>query len=101
MLSPGLGDSPAQRSGALRRLGAIPHLTVTENVPLNRLTRFELGGPASLLVDAATEDALIAALQVIRESGACWTLIGGGSNLVVDDAGFAGVVVRYTGSQIE
>ena len=85
----------------LSRLRAIPHLSVSENVPLSRLTRFELGGPASLLVDASTTDALIHAIEVIRESGARWTLIGGGSNLVVDDSGFAGVVVRFTGSRIE
>jgi UDP-N-acetylmuramate dehydrogenase len=41
------------------------------------------------------------AIEVIRESGTHWTLIGGGSNLVVDDAGFPGAVVRYTGSRIE
>ncbi len=85
----------------LSRLRAIPHLTVSENVPLSQLTRFELGGPAALLVDASTADALICAIEVIRKSGARWTLIGGGSNLVVDDSGFNGVVVRYVGSRIE
>src|SRR5580693_3603632 len=85
----------------LSRLRAIPHLTVSENVPLSPLTRFELGGPAALLVDASTAEALMQAIEVIRESGTHWTLIGGGSNLVVDDAGFPGAVVRYTGSRIE
>jgi len=84
----------------LSRLLAIPHLKVSENVPLSRLTRFELGGPAAFLADASTEDALIRALEVVRESGVGWTLIGGGSNLVVDDAGFDGVVLRYVGSDI-
>src|SRR3954471_24164807 len=85
----------------LSRLLAIPHLAVSENVPLSRLTRFELGGAAAVLVDASTEEALMQVLDVIQESGACWTLIGGGSNLVVDDAGYPGVVLRYTGSHIE
>jgi UDP-N-acetylmuramate dehydrogenase len=88
-------------SDALCRLSAIPRLTISENVPLSRLTRFELGGPAALLVDASTENALIQAMEVIRESDARWTLIGGGSNLVADDIGFAGVAVRYTGSRLE
>jgi UDP-N-acetylmuramate dehydrogenase len=86
---------------ALDLLRAIPHLKVSENVPLSKLTRFELGGPAAVLADACTEDSLIQAMEVIRESGVRWTLIGGGSNLVVDDAGFPGVVVRYVGSRIE
>jgi UDP-N-acetylmuramate dehydrogenase len=101
MLSLPLGDPPAQWSEALCRLSAIPNLKVSENVPLSQLTRFELGGPAALLVDASTSDALIRAIEVIGDSALRWTLIGGGSNLVVDDAGFAGVVVRYVGSQIE
>jgi UDP-N-acetylmuramate dehydrogenase len=86
---------------ALDRLRAIPHLNISENVPLSQLTRFELGGPAAVLADACAEDALIQAMQVIWESGERWTLIGGGSNLVVDDGGFPGVVVRYVGSAIE
>jgi UDP-N-acetylmuramate dehydrogenase len=83
----------------LSRLAAIPYLNVSENVPLSKLTRFELGGPAQILADASSEDALVRALDVIRESGMRWTLIGGGSNLIVDDAGFPGVVLRFTASK--
>ncbi len=86
---------------AVDLLRAIPHLKISLNVPLSQLTRFELGGPAALLADAFTEEALIAAIQAIRESGDPWTLIGGGSNLVVHEDGFPGVVVRYVGSGIE
>lgn len=85
----------------LSRLLAIPHLKVSQDVPLSGLTRFELGGPASVLADASTEEALIRAMAIIQESDAPWTLLGGGSNLVVDDAGFPGVVLRYTGSRIQ
>ena len=85
----------------LSRLLAIPHLQVSQDVPLSGLTRFELGGPAAVLADASTEQALVQAMEVLRESDTPWTLIGGGSNLVVDDAGFPGVVLRYTGSRIE
>jgi UDP-N-acetylmuramate dehydrogenase len=38
---------------------------------------------------------------VLEESGCRHTIIGGGTNLVVDDAGFPGVVLRYTASAIE
>jgi UDP-N-acetylmuramate dehydrogenase len=86
---------------ALDLLRAIPHLKISENVPLSRLSRFELGGPAAVLADACTHEALIQAMRVIRDSKVRWTLIGGGSNLVVDDAGFPGVVVRFVGSKIE
>src|SRR5690349_9132588 len=83
-----------------KQLAAIPCLTFFENVPLSRYTRFGLGGPARLLVDAASEEALIAALHAIRHSGCPHTVIGGGSNLVVSDAGFPGVILRYTARKI-
>jgi len=85
----------------LLRLRAIPGLQVFENVALAACTRFGIGGPARLLLDASTESALAAALAVLREAGAPHTVIGGGSNLIVNDDGFPGAVVRYTNALIE
>jgi UDP-N-acetylmuramate dehydrogenase len=85
----------------LSRLAAIPNLQVFENTPLSRYTRFEIGGPARVLADASTEAALVETLQVIRESGQRHTVVGGGTNLIVDDDGFPGVVLRYTAGAIE
>jgi UDP-N-acetylmuramate dehydrogenase len=78
-------------------LANIPGLELRENVPLSSLTRFAIGGPARWLVDVSTETALIAALDVIRPLGLPHALIGGGTNLVASDAGFAGFVLRFTG----
>jgi UDP-N-acetylmuramate dehydrogenase len=77
------------------------NLQITENVPLRQLTRFAIGGPARLLVDVATEEALASALQMIRNAGWQWTLIGGGTNLLAADEGFPGVVLRYTSKRIQ
>jgi UDP-N-acetylmuramate dehydrogenase len=85
----------------LIRLRAIPGLQVFENVALAACTRFGIGGPARLLLDASTESALAAALAVLRETGALHTIIGGGSNLIANDDGFPGAVVRYTNALIE
>src|SRR5689334_14886660 len=79
-------------------LNEIPELECSENVPLSRLTRFAIGGPAGILADASSEAALIAALEVV--GGSPHALIGGGSNLVADDRGFPGVVLRYTAKDI-
>lgn len=84
----------------LSRLAEIPGLDVAEDVPLSEHTRFAIGGPARLLADASTEAALQAALKLLTESGTPFVLIGGGSNLVVSDAGFDGVVVRFTRAEI-
>jgi UDP-N-acetylmuramate dehydrogenase len=78
---------------------AIPGVQCTENVPLSSITRFAIGGPAQVLADASSEAALIAVFDAVR--GTPHALIGGGSNLVADDRGFPGVVLRYTAKNIE
>lgn len=76
-------------------------LSVREHVPLARYTRFELGGPARVLVDAATETSLEQAVRAIAETGTTRTVIGGGTNLIASDEGFPGAVLRYTNSLTE
>ena len=76
-------------------------LSVLQNVPLARYTHFEVGGPARFLADASTETALAEAMRAIRDSGEPQTVIGGGTNLVVSDEGFPGVVLRYTNARLE
>ena len=79
---------------------ALPGLTVIENEPLSRHTRFAIGGPARCYIEASTEPAFIAALHVARESTDPHVVIGGGTNLIVSDSGFPGAILRYTGSAI-
>ncbi len=85
----------------LSRLRAIPHVTVSGNVPLNECTRFAIGGPARLMVDVAVEDSLPQVLAELRNSNDSFALIGGGSNLIVDDAGFPGAIVRFTANRVQ
>lgn len=85
----------------LFRLLAIPNLHVFVNASLARYTRFEIGGPARALLDAGDETALLAAWRVIGESDWPRIVIGGGTNLIVDDGGFPGAVLRYTDATIE
>ncbi|GAC1537373.1 MAG: UDP-N-acetylmuramate dehydrogenase [Polyangiales bacterium] len=69
-------------------------LAVREHVPLAPLTTFELGGAARRFVEVADESALVEALAGARARGDEVLVLGGGSNLVVADAGFTGTVVR-------
>lgn len=87
-------------SAASTRLAEIPGLRIERDAPLSRYTRFGLGGPASLLVDASTERSLICTVARLESDSLPYVVIGGGSNLVVNDAGYRGVVVRYTASAI-
>jgi len=62
--------------------------------PLAPLTTFRIGGPAALYVEAQTEDDLAAAGEAIVATGIPWMVIGKGSNMLVGDLGFPGLVVR-------
>lgn len=79
-------------------LASIEGLTIRQNAPLSQYTRFGIGGPAKWLVDAPSEQALMQALDAAR--GMPHLVIGGGTNLVVSDAGYPGLVLRYTAAGI-
>jgi UDP-N-acetylmuramate dehydrogenase len=82
-------------------LTPIAGLKVSGNVSLAAYTRFGIGGAAAVLVDAATEAALASAVRALRTTGTPYSVIGGGTNLIASDEGFAGVVLRYTNATIE
>jgi UDP-N-acetylmuramate dehydrogenase len=81
---------------ALRaRLAEIPNLTVSTGTPLSRYTRFGIGGPADLYAETCSVEAFIAALAASRASGIDTMVIGGGTNLIISDSGYRGIVLRY------
>ncbi|MBV8903099.1 MAG: UDP-N-acetylmuramate dehydrogenase [Acidobacteriia bacterium] len=83
------------------RLAAIPALTIIPNEPLSRHTRFAIGGPACLYAETANEESFVAALETARASGMETAVIGGGTNLIVSDDGFPGIVLRYRATRLE
>jgi UDP-N-acetylmuramate dehydrogenase len=88
----GLGRDLVERFGTDRvRLGA----------PLGPLTTFKVGGPADILigVDSVEDLSLVVAMTAARR--APLSVIGGGSNLLVSDAGVRGVVVRVAMTRID
>jgi len=84
----------------IHRLAAIPNVSASEGAPLSLHTRFGIGGPAALYVEAATETAFLAALGTAQSCGVGFTVIGAGTNLIVSDQGYDGIVLRYTGGRI-
>jgi UDP-N-acetylmuramate dehydrogenase len=69
-------------------------MQIEENKPLAPLTTFGVGGPARWFVSAVSEAELLEAVTWARQRGAYLFVLGGGSNLIVSDSGFPGLVVH-------
>jgi UDP-N-acetylmuramate dehydrogenase len=69
-------------------------MILMENNPLAPFTTFGIGGPARWFVEAAHEDEIPEAAAWARERGLALFVLGGGSNLLVSDAGFDGLVLH-------
>ena len=67
---------------------------------LARYTRFGIGGPADVYAETASAEVLVEALRQARASGLPYVIIGGGTNLIVSDQGFRGIVLRFTADGI-
>jgi UDP-N-acetylmuramate dehydrogenase len=74
---------------------------IQENVPLAPLTTLEVGGPARYFVEAKTILEVQEAATISRTRGLPLFVLGGGSNLVVSDAGWPGLVLRIAIGGIE
>jgi UDP-N-acetylmuramate dehydrogenase len=70
------------------------------SVPLAPLTTFRVGGPAEWLLETQSSDEILAALELAHHAGVRVTMLGGGSNVLVSDAGVRGLVIRPRGGAI-
>jgi UDP-N-acetylmuramate dehydrogenase len=73
---------------------------IERNAPLAPLTTFKVGGPADWLVHVRSGQEIRAALDVARDSGLPVTVLGGGSNVLIADAGLRGLVIRVHGGEV-
>src|ERR1700722_20638660 len=89
------------RRETIDQLARIPNVSVSEGVMLNGHTRFGIGGPAEVFVEAASEQAFAEAFRVSQASGAAYGVIGDGTNLIVSDQGFEGILLRLTSKAIK
>ena len=87
-------------SAVLAKLRRIPGLTLIQEVPLSEYTRFGLGGRAEILAESGSPRSFLAAIQAVGAPLCPSVVIGAGTNLIVSDAGFRGVVLRFTGSGV-
>lgn len=73
---------------------------VRENEPMAPMTSFKIGGPAEFFYDAKTAEDGIRAVAAAKEFGVPWFVFGGGSNMLVSDAGVKGLVIRMVNRDI-
>ncbi len=84
------------------RIGLLPllwfqrPLEIQENIALAPLTTFQVGGPARYFIEARTEHAVMEALAFATARHLPLFVLGGGSNLVVADEGWPGLVLKVS-----
>ncbi|MFZ6015222.1 MAG: UDP-N-acetylmuramate dehydrogenase [Patescibacteria group bacterium] len=70
-----------------------PSILVAE--PMSKHTNMRIGGPAALFYPADNIDDLLDALQIAKKENIPWYIMGGGSNLLVSDEGFDGLIIQF------
>lgn len=76
-------------------------IDIQQNIPLAPLTTLKIGGPARYFVEVHSVEELIEAVSWAKEKGVEYMVIAGGSNLLVSDDGYDGLIIRLTLSGIE
>src|SRR3990167_11451001 len=67
-----------------------------QNEPLSKHTTLGIGGPAKFFVEAESEEELIDIVKKVLQEKTPFIVIGEGSNLLVSDKGYEGLVVKNT-----
>ncbi len=68
---------------------------IRHGVGLDRYTAFRIGGPAAILIELEFPSEIVALVHDADSINLPWRLLGGGTNLLIDDAGFDGLVVVF------
>ncbi|MCX7695030.1 MAG: UDP-N-acetylmuramate dehydrogenase [Caloramator sp.] len=66
------------------------------NEPMKNHTSFKVGGPCDIMIIPSSKEKLIKALELIKKYKVPYFIMGKGSNLIVKDGGFRGVILKLT-----
>ena len=67
---------------------------VSKDEPMSRHTTFRVGGPADFFVTPTEEEEVRAVVNLLKKENVPYYVIGNGSNLLVGDGGYRGVVIQ-------
>ena len=82
-----------------RLIKALGQEKVLKNEPMCNHTTFKVGGNASLFVIPSCEDDVVSCINIVKELGIDFFVLGNGSNILVSDKGYNGVVI-YMGKNM-
>lgn len=68
--------------------------------PMAEHTTFKIGGPADLFVEVEEEEDLKRILTIAREEGISVFILGGGSNILIGDKGFRGLIIKLSNCEL-
>lgn len=77
---------------------------IKNNIPLSQFTTFKIGGNGYMVYEVTTQEELKDALSLIcKNKKLPWIVLGGGSNVLINDKGFAGLVIinRLKGIEVK
>lgn len=83
----------SERSTIRQLLLGIP---VQEDVNLSHYTTLRVGGNAQLFVSPSTEEELVTCVSIARSTNTPYFILGNGSNLLISDEGFDGLVIHIS-----
>lgn len=78
-------------------------ISIEENISISEYTTFKTGGPARFFTEVSNDTDIVSAISFARERNLSFLFLGGGSNILVADSGFDGLVIKlnYKGISIE
>lgn len=77
------------------------NIDIQKNISLAPYTTFKIGGPVKFFVEVCDKNKLVDALQWAKDNRLEIFVLGGGSNLLVSDKGFDGLIIRVHNTKYE
>ena len=81
----------------INQLGNLPHVSIVLEPEMKNFTTWKVGGKALALIEVRNEDDLDQVIFSCEKEGIKWKILGRGSNILVRDDGFPGVVIKLGG----
>lgn len=74
---------------------------IQENITLAPLTTFKIGGPAKFFIEVKTKEDLIGSIEWAKENKENFFILAGGSNILINDKGVCGLVVKMDNNDLK